>query len=74
MNKPATKLATKGTLVTIATIPKGATMFSTFDMFVIIDSMLISIVPVYTKAITANAIIPTATAMPAILFRIVPAK
>ena len=40
MNKPTTKLATKGVLDTKATIPNGAIIPRMFDMFVVIASIL----------------------------------
>jgi hypothetical protein len=46
-NKPATKLATKGTLDTKAIIPKGAITPKTFEMLELIASKFKSRLPVY---------------------------
>jgi len=74
MNKPATKLATKGTLDSRAPIPNGAIMPKTFDMFEVIASKFKSRLPVYAKAITIKAKTPMVSAMPETLLTRCPAK
>jgi len=74
MNKPAMKLAAKGTLDARATIPKGAIMPRTFDMFAVIASKFKSRLPVYAKAITIKAKTPRVIAMPETLLTRFPAK
>lgn len=68
------KLATKGTLDTRATSPKGAIMPKKFDMFEVIASKFKSRLPVYAKAITMKAKIPMVSAMPETLLTRCPAK
>ena len=74
MNKPAMKLAAKGTLDARATIPKGAIMPRTFDMFAVIASKFKSRLPVYAKAITIKAKTPIVSAIPETLLTKCPAK
>ena len=74
MNKPAMKLAAKGTLDSRATIPKGAIMLRMFDMFAVIASKLMLKFPVYAKAIMIKAKIPIVSAMPETLLTKCPAK
>ena len=64
MNRPATKLAAKGTLDISAVSPKGAMVPKTLDMFVSMASKFTSRVPVYARAIMAKAMSPMVSAMP----------
>jgi len=73
MNKPATKLAAKGTLDTSAVSPSGAMMPMTLDMLVVTASKFMSKVPVYARAIMAKAMSPMVSAMPAALLTSFPA-
>ncbi len=74
MNRPATKLATKGTLDTRATIPKGVIMPRTFDMFADIESKFTLRFPVYAIAIMMNATTTIAIAMLEIFLNSFPEK
>ena len=74
MNKPATKLATKGTLDTRAMIPKGAIMPSIFVMFALMDSKFTLRLPVYANAIMTKMKTPIVTAMCETFLTKVPAK
>ena len=64
MNRPATKLATKGMLDIRAMIPNGASSPIMLDMVAVIDSILISRVPVYANAIMIKAKTAMVIAMP----------
>jgi len=74
MNKPAMKLAMKGTLDARATIPKGAKIPRTFDMFAVIASIFMSRFPVYANSIKIIAKTPIVNAMPEILLTSFPDK
>ena len=74
MNRPATKLDTKGTLDTRATIPNGVIMPRMFDIFAVIESMFTLRLPVYASTIMMNATTTIAIAMLEIFLNSFPEK
>ena len=74
MNRPATKLATKGTLDKRAVSPKGASIPAIFEMFVAMVSKFRFIVPEYARTIRMKTKIPIVSALSEILLNRLPAK
>ena len=74
MNKPATKLATKGTLDRRAVSPKGASIPAMFEMFVVMVSRFRFIIPEYARTIMMKTKIPIVSALSEILLNMLPTK
>lgn len=74
MNIPAMKLATNGTLETIATTPRVVRRLKKPVRLELIESKFTLKVPVYAKIINAADIIPIDKAIPEALLNICPAK
>ena len=74
MNKPAMKLATKGTLETKAMIPRGASRLTKLVMLAVIESKLICTVPAYARIISVTVTIAIVIAIPDTRFTNWPAK
>ena len=74
MNRPATKLATKGTLDKRAVNPKGERIPAMFEMFVTMVSKFRFIVPEYARTIRMKTKIPIVSALSEILLNMLPAK